>query len=72
MTQPVTNSEGLSLTCHECGRVTVLDAETQRKILGELTRPAMQKMIDCACGRYQWALAAGPKLPRAEMAPAGV
>jgi hypothetical protein len=61
----VTSPEGFALTCHECGRVTILDAEAQRKILAELKLPAQRKIIDCSCGRYQWALAAGPKLPTA-------
>ncbi len=46
----------LELTCHECGRVTVLDAEAQQKLLRELARPAKLKIIDCPCGAYQWGL----------------
>jgi hypothetical protein len=59
----------LILACGECGRTTALDAATQTKILGELTRPAQAKIIECSCGRYQFVLSAAP-IRRRELAEA--
>ena len=55
-----TKREPLRLDCRACGRVTVLDADRQAAILGELTKPAHHKVLNCRCVRYQFALAAGP------------
>jgi hypothetical protein len=48
----------LALACHECNRTVVLDARQQNEILAELTRPAHMKIVECACGKFQFVLSA--------------
>lgn len=35
-----------------------MDAVQQAAILAELTRPAHRKLLECACGHYQFVLTA--------------
>jgi hypothetical protein len=58
--QAIAIREPLRLDCRACDRVTVLDPDQQTAILAELTKPAHSKVLDCRCGRYQFALTAGP------------
>jgi hypothetical protein len=46
--------------CIECGRVMSLNADAQAAVLSELTQPSHAKIIECPCGRYQFALSARP------------
>jgi hypothetical protein len=65
---PVKNAamkpDTLELICSECGQTRTLDAREQAAILSELTRPSHVKVIDCACGRFQWGLRKRNQEPR--------
>jgi len=52
----------IELICQSCNRTRVLDAKEQQKILAELIRPAQTKIIGCACGHFQFILAAGVRM----------
>ena len=47
----------LRLQCEECQCETVLRVRDQLEILSRMKRPAIREIIECHCGKYQWALA---------------
>lgn len=58
MSEPM-EREPMELVCRECGRVIVLEAAEQEKIIAQLKLPAARKIVECEC-HSQIALAARP------------
>ena len=50
----------MTLQCEACGAKTVLTAEDQKRIAGELSRlgPSGTHTVECSCGFFQFVLAA--------------
>ena len=58
-------AEPLTLDCLHCGNIILLDADAQKKIRRELKLPSHAKIVECACGRYQFILGLRPALQKA-------
>jgi len=53
------------LSCPECGSVRALSPADQRKILASLVRLSQSLIVECACRKYQFIVAARPiRAPR--------